>query len=103
MKLNVGKERVLVIPDLQCPFEHKQAIPFLLAIKNRFKTSRVVCIGDSMDAHAMSRWAHDPDGMSAGDEYMASLRSLRKLYKAFPNAQEVVSNHNDRIAKRVFG
>lgn len=102
MQLYIGKEVVLVIPDLQCPFEHKDAMEFLKVLKKAIKPTQIVCIGDSLDAHALSMYVHDPDGMSASDEYSKALVSLKKLYKIFPNATEVVSNHNQRIAKRAY-
>lgn len=102
MQLKTGDERVLVIPDLQCPFEHKDALPFMSAVADAVEPTSVVCIGDSMDAHALSRWAHDPDGYSAGHEYQSALAHLHPWYDRFPIVKEVISNHNERIAKRVF-
>lgn len=102
MQLEKGEETVLVIPDLQAPFEHKDAVPFLQEVAAACEVTKVVCIGDSMDAHALSRWAHDPDGWGAGHEYALAIEHLNVLYDAFPVAKEVISNHNERIAKRVF-
>jgi len=103
MQLNTkGKERVLVIPDIQAPFEHKDTVPFLKAVHEAIDATSVVCIGDSMDACALSRWATDPDGHSAGSEYRHAIAHLQPLYEAFPIAKEVMSNHNERIAKRAF-
>lgn len=102
MRLSTGSKRVLVIPDLQCPFEHRDSIPFLRAVGKHFRTDTTICIGDSLDFHAMSRWKPDPAGYSPGEEYKRGMKSMQKLYKAFPDATEVVSNHNMRVAKRAF-
>jgi len=102
MILSKGKENVLVIPDLQMPFHHKDALDFLSLLKAAVQPTKVVCIGDSMDGNALSRWTNDPDGMSPGDEYKKALESLHELYEIFPTTQEVISNHNERIAKRAY-
>jgi len=103
MILSRGKETVLVIPDIQAPFQHKHTLDFLVALRDAVNPTKVVCIGDSMDANALSRWALDPNGMSPLDEYLVAIDFLKKLYDEFPKAQEVISNHNERIIKRVTG
>ena len=103
MILQSGTETVLAIPDMQCPFEHEDTVPFLKAVAKKVKPTKVVCIGDSLDCHAMSRWQVDPDGYSAREEYERGIRSMKRIYKLFPEAVEVISNHNERIAKRAFG
>lgn len=102
MILTEGKETVFVIPDLQCPFEHPDAVEFMRAVARKNKPTRIVCIGDSMDQHALSRWATDPDGLGPRDEYEQAIEHLRPVYKLFPEAIEVASNHNERIAKRAY-
>lgn len=100
MKLSKGRETVLVIPDLQIPFHHKDSFSFLEYIKNKVKPSRIVCIGDSIDSHALSDYIHNPDGYSAGHEHKAALEYLKDLYTIFPEGVELDSNHNNRIFRR---
>jgi len=52
--------------------------------------------------HAISDWSSDPDGMSAGDELLAALRDMKKLYKAFPKVRVCTSNHTARPFRRAF-
>jgi hypothetical protein len=94
--------RVLVIPDLQCPFEHKDALRFLKAVSKKYKTQQVVCIGDEADFHAISDYDHDPDGMSAGDELKKALKHLGQFYKAFPKVRVCTSNHTARPFRKAF-
>lgn len=103
MFLNRGEEVVLVIPDIQAPFQHRDTFDFLRAIKDEVKPTKIVCIGDSMDANALSRWVTDPNGLSQADEYHEALDVLHELYDLFPEGDEVISNHNERIAKRAYG
>ena len=43
---------ILVISDLHTPYEHPDVVPFLTAIKAKYKPDTVVCIGDEIDYHA---------------------------------------------------
>lgn len=96
------KETVLVISDLQIPFQHPDAFKFLAAVKEKYKPTQVVCIGDEVDFHALSDFHTDPDGLSAGDELKASILELKKLYKLFPNVKCCYSNHTSRIMRKAF-
>lgn len=102
MRLIPNKNRVLVIPDLQIPHQHPDALAFLLSVANTYCTTEVVNIGDSLDLTALSRFVRDPDGMSMGDEYKKSLPVLKELYKLFPVGTEVYSNHNGRLYDRAM-
>ncbi len=102
MQLKIGKERVLVIPDMQIPHHHPDALDFLKAVEAIYETTKTVNIGDSLDLTALSRFVRDPDGMSAGDEYKASLPTLEKMYSLFPEGVECYSNHNGRLYDRAM-
>lgn len=100
MRLKPGKDTVLVIPDCQAPYHHQDAIAFLGALKRKWKPTKVVNIGDSVDQHQLGRFVPDPDAPGAGDEHKEALKFLKSLYQLFPNGVEVESNHNFRYAKR---
>lgn len=91
---------VLAIPDLHVPFHHRDALPFLKAVARQHKTDVTICLGDEADAHALSQHDHDPDGMSAGDEYQAMIAQLEPFYKTFPNCRSMHSNHTARPFRR---
>lgn len=88
--------RVLAIPDLHCPFEHRDALAFLLAVRKHYRTDMTVCLGDEADMHAMSEHDHDPDGHSPGDEHSRMLEHLGAFYRAFPVCRSMHSNHTAR-------
>ena len=96
------KSVVLVIPDLHCPFEHPDALAFLCAVRDRIKPTHVVCLGDEMDFHAVSRWPSNPDGLSAGQEYARGVEHLLPFYREFPDALVCTSNHTVRPFKKAF-
>ena len=97
-----GKEVVLAISDTQCPFEHKDTGAFLTWVKEKFKPTKIVAIGDEADYHALSRFVHDPDGYSAGDELKYTVKHLQPIYKLFPKVMCCTSNHVDRPYDRAY-
>lgn len=103
MKLKRGKSNVLCIPDLQCPFEHKDAFDFVSTVASFYDIDEVVCIGDEIDQHAIApKFFHDPDGRSAGDELRLAIKHLEKWYDRFPEVKVCTSNHTGRIFKKAF-
>lgn len=92
---------VLAIPDLHCPFNHPDALDFLLAVRDRIKPDKIICLGDEVDFHAYSKWPKDPDGMGPGQELKAAIESLIPFYVAFPEVQVCVSNHTVRPVKQM--
>ena len=73
------KDTVLVISDLQVPFQHKDAYDFLEEVANAYNITEVVCIGDEIDFHALSDYDPDPDGFSAGHELHRAIDNLAPL------------------------
>lgn len=95
-----GEETVLIIPDLQAPFQHPDTIDFLAAVEEVWEPTEYVCIGDEVDFHALSDYEHDPDGYSAGHELEAAKEFLFELYEYFPDMKVCVSNHTSRPFRR---
>lgn len=102
MRLLRGRERILVIPDLQIPFQHPDCLNFLSYIKDKERPTKVIGIGDSLDSHALSKYVSNPDGYSAGMEHKEAIKILKELYDIFPEVTEVESNHNVRLYRRAF-
>ena len=93
---------VLAIPDLHCPFEHQDALAFLIACRNKYQPTDVICLGDEADFCAFSRFPRDPDGLSPGAELQAAIDHLIPFYREFPNVRVVTSNHTVRPMKAAF-
>lgn len=102
MQISDAKEIVLAIPDLQAPFEHRDALPFVISVKRKYRPTKVVIIGDEADKHALSDYPVDPDGMSAGLELHNCVEHLKPWYKAFPEAVVCISNHTERIFRKAY-
>jgi hypothetical protein len=102
MQLQTGKNNVLVIPDLQVPYEHPDALAFMKAVNDIYDTDTVVCIGDEVDQHCIGRFDTDPAAMGAANELKLAVRRLRKWYRAFEEVKVCMSNHTQRIYRNAF-
>jgi len=94
--------RVLVIPDLHCPWHHPDALRFLCAVRDRYHTTETLCLGDEIDGMAWSRYPKDPDAPSAGKELEESIAALTPFYREFPVMKVCESNHTVRLWKRGY-
>lgn len=99
---NKGSKVVLTISDMHAPFQHPDHVAFLKWLKEKYRPDEVVCLGDELDAHALSDYDHDPDGMSAGDELVAAIESLQPIYKLFPKVKVCTSNHTARPYRQAY-
>jgi len=102
VKIRTNDRVILAVSDLQIPFEHEDAYAFVEYCTRRYKPTDVINVGDEVDQHALSRYAHDPDGMSAGDELAESKKRLAKFFELHPDVKACTSNHTDRIYKKAF-
>lgn len=93
-------ETVLVISDTQAPFQHRDTLAFLKHLKDTYKPTKVVHIGDVMDLHCLSEYVKNPDGLSAGHELKEAVKFLKDLYKMFPEVTVLTSNHDVRAYKK---
>lgn len=93
-------QRVLLISDLHIPYQHKDAIEFLKYLKDKYKPTRVICLGDECDKHSMSFHLSNPDLPSAGDELKKALPIIAELYKLFPVMDILASNHGSMIYRK---
>jgi len=92
--------RILFISDLHIPYHHPQSFDFLRHLKKKYNPTRVICLGDELDKHAMSFHDHDPDLYSAGHELEASLPFIRELEEMFPKMDILDSNHGSLVWRK---
>jgi hypothetical protein len=81
---------------------HPEALGFLRKVAREIKPTYVMCLGDELDQYTLSKYPHDPDAQSAGDEYKEAMRFWKGVYNLFPDARAVTSNHVQRVAKRAI-
>lgn len=92
--------RILFISDMHIPYQHKGLLPFLEGLKTRYEPTRVICLGDELDKHAMSFHDSDPDLPSAGDELQKSLPIIKELESLFPEMDLIDSNHGSLLYRK---
>lgn len=95
----------LIIPDLQIPFEHKNALTFLKEIKKEFKIDddNVLCVGDEVDQYWGGTYSKDPMGsLTAVQEIEASKEKLKEFCNVFPRVRICISNHGTRWQRKAF-
>lgn len=97
-----GVKRILVIPDLHAPYQHKDALRFLEAVRDKYNPDRVINLGDETDGHALSMHDSDPSLDSAGAELANARKFLQRLAKSFPQMEICHSNHGSLVYRRAF-
>lgn len=95
-------KRLLVISDMHHPYGHPDTVPFLKALKKKYKFDTVVCIGDEADFHDASFHDSDPDLDSAGIELDKAIKALKPIYKLFPKVTVVESNHGSMVLRKAL-
>ena len=101
-RLKRDTNRILVISDLHAPFYHPDTINFLKAIKALVNPTMVLLTGDEVDNHAISYHDSDPDLHSAGEELDRAIASLKPIYKLFPVADILHSNHGNLLDRKAL-
>ena len=92
--------RLLAISDFHAPYNHPDAIPFLLALHDKYKFDHVLCGGDEVDFHSMSFHDSDPDLPAPGLELEKAIKILEPLYAAFPDVDVLESNHGSLVYRK---
>ena len=96
----MDNSRILVIPDLHFPYCHPDSLDFLHKLKVKLNPSRVICLGDELDYHAMSFHDKDPDLNSAGRELTLGLGYIDTLHELFPKMDLLESNHGSMAYRK---
>lgn len=91
--------RVLVIGDIHSPFDLDAYFSHCVSVYKKYQCDTVVFIGDIIDNHYSSYHETDADGMGGREELELAVERLGRWYKAFPEADVIVGNH-DRMVMR---
>lgn len=94
--------RILVISDMHIPYNHPKMLEWLQGLKDKYKPTRIICVGDELDKHSLSFHLHDPDLHSAGHELEASKKVIKQLYAMFPEMDLLESNHGSLHLRKAF-
>lgn len=91
--LPILPETVLVIPDLQAPFQHPDALPFLSMVAQSYTPDCVIGIGDELDMQFLSKFDKFPELDEPKRELERGIEFLGELFRLFPRAHALTSNH----------
>jgi hypothetical protein len=89
----------LVISDMHIPYQHRDAIRFLLAVKKKYRCKQILNVGDLFDHHAGSFHLSETDALDPLTEYRTAKKTAHKLQASFPKMVITAGNH-DRIPVR---
>jgi len=96
----VDNSRILLISDMHIPYHHPDTLEFLQHLKDKYQPTRIICLGDELDKHALSFHDSDPDLPSAGDELRMALPVIAKLKEMFPVMDILESNHGSLVYRK---
>jgi hypothetical protein len=106
--LNLSNKRyaALIIPDLQIPAEHPDALAFCIWAWNTYVKplkgceKLVINQGDEVDKHTISFHTKDPNTFSASQESKLAEIRLKRWQKAFPEMYICHSNHGSLLFRQ---
>lgn len=98
----MNNKRILIVSDLHAPYNHVDAVEFLKAVKAKYKPTRVIFSGDEADFHNISFHDADPDLDSSGAELEKAIKALQPLYRLFPTAEILESNHGSLVMRKAL-
>lgn len=91
---------VLIIPDFHAPYHHRKLIRYLKYLKAKYKPDIIIFLGDEVDGHSWSFHSHDPELAAPSDELRKAIKVLQAIYKIFPEASLLHSNHGSLLERK---
>jgi UDP-2,3-diacylglucosamine pyrophosphatase LpxH len=91
---------VLVIPDLHLPFQHEKAFDHCRRVRDKYKCSVVVDIGDMFDLHAINYHEKDLDDINLAKELDDVHKESRRWIRSFDTIYHVYGNHSSLVARK---
>lgn len=95
-----AKRPIGVFSDPHIPFNHPNYLQFCIDTFRKHNVDQVICLGDLVDHHALSRFQSEPSAKGAYDEYDMSVAEVQKFIDAFPIVKMCKGNHDDIPARQ---
>jgi hypothetical protein len=92
---------IMIIPDIHSPYHHKDTIPFLKAIKKKYKPTRVINLGDEVDGHSWSFHQASAELDSPSKELDKAIEFIGELADLFPTMDLMESNHGSLFIRKM--
>lgn len=84
-----------VFSDTHIPFHHPNYLEFLKDTFAEWGVDEIVCLGDLIDNHAISRFQSEPCADGAYLELEKARSAVKELTDTFPNVKMCRGNHDD--------
>ena len=84
-----------VFSDVHIPFAHPNYLAFLKDTFAEWGVEQIVCLGDLIDNHAISRFQSEPCADGAYTELAKARRMVKELTETFPVVKMCRGNHDD--------
>jgi len=101
LKLNGKNKKILIIPDLHTPYEHKDSYKFLKAVKKALKPDITLNLGDEVDSHNISYHESETELIGPCKELDDAKKSLDELESIFKKMYILTSNHGSLLWRRM--
>jgi len=92
--MSENNKTIMLWGDSHIPYHHADYFEFLDTIKSKYRPTRVICMGDLVDNHAISYHESSPELRSAGDELEESIEYIQQLTGIFPKMEILQGNHD---------
>jgi hypothetical protein len=89
----VKNDVIGLISDLHAPYQHTDALDFIIRIKQVYKPNRWINTGDESDKHGISFHDSNSDLFSPGHELKEAIAFHKETYKHIKNMDLLESNH----------
>ena len=90
------KRRILVVSDLQVPYQHEKAVSNLIKLTRKEKFDQVLCVGDELDMQSQSKWAKNTPLEFEG-QLDADREACKNILWELGVTDVTRSNHTDRL------
>ena len=90
----------MFIPDLHEPFCDKAYFEWILRLRDKYRPTKIIQLGDLLDNYNMSFHDKNPNAFSATEEYEKTMLSLDKWKREFPEMIMVKGNHTSRYDRK---
>lgn len=91
---------ILAFSDPHCPFDHPNFPYFLQETAKKYKAGQVICLGDMVDNHALSRFGAEPCALGAYSELDLAIQRLKIYTTLFSEVDYVPGNHDLRPSRQ---
>ena len=90
------KRRILVVSDLQVPYQHEKAVSNLIKLTRKEKFDQVLCVGDELDCQSQSKYAKGTPLEYEG-QLDADREACKNILWELGVTDVTRSNHTDRL------